>query len=142
MPTYVYKCSEGHEFDIYLPLKDYNTTQKCTCGRDAKRITVPTMLSPDIAPWDAYVSPATGKYITSYKERRSDMKESGCVDYEPSLRKNFKKHQREDELKLEKSIDETVEREYEKLPSQKKEMLERELTNGADLEYTRGIVNE
>lgn len=137
MPIYVYQCGNNHRFDLYLPLKDYNTVQKCACGKDAYRQTVPTMLSPDIAPWDAYISPVSGRPITSYKERKEDMKRSGCVDYEPSLRKDHKRNQREDELKLEKSLDNTVEEIYEKMPSQKKEMLERELTNGADIEYKR-----
>jgi len=141
MPTYVFKCKSGHQFDIFLPLKDYNTTQKCDCGEEANRITVPTMLSPDIAPWDAYVSPATGKYITSYKDRRKDMKEAGCVDYEPGFREYVKKQQLETERKIEKKIDQTVDSLYENLPSKKKEMLERELTSGTDLQYTRGVTN-
>lgn len=36
----------------------------------------------DIAPWDAYESPATGKIITSKTERMEDMKVSGCRDWE------------------------------------------------------------
>lgn len=142
MPVYVYECPSGHRFEKVLKVKHYNDPQTCECGNQATRKTVPTMLSPDIAPWDSYVSPATGNFITSHKQRKQDMKASGCVDYEPSLRKTIEKQQRDDEIKFEKSIDETVEREYEKLPSQKKEMLERELTAGADLQYTRGIVNE
>lgn len=39
-------------------------------------------MRPDIAPWDAYESPATGKAITSYAQRREDMKASGCRDWE------------------------------------------------------------
>lgn len=137
MPIYVYECKGGHRFDLYLPLKDYNTTQKCECGEDANRKTVPTMISPDIAPWDHYISPASGKLITSHKERRQDMKESGCVDYEPSLRKDYQKNQRNEEMKLEKAIDETVDREIELMPSHKRESLERELDSGADIAYER-----
>jgi len=137
MPIYVYECTQGHRFDKFLPLKDYNTTQVCECGKNAYRKIVPTMLSPDIAPWDAYVSPTTGNLITSHKQRKQDMRNSGCVDYEPSLKKNYKRSEREEELKIEKSLDNTVDEIYEKMPSQKKEMLERELTNGADIEYKR-----
>ena len=138
MPTYVLKCTNGHRFDKFLPLENYNDTQVCDCGAEAKRITVPTMISPDIANWDRYLSPATGKLITSHKERREDMKRSGCVDYEPTLKDEVKKSHRNDELKLEKDLDNTVESIFSQMPSQKREMLERELSSGVDLEYTRG----
>lgn len=137
MPIYKYECSQGHQFDKFLPMKNYKDPQICECGSDAKRVLVPTMLSLDIANWDRYISPTSGKLITSHKERKQDMRESGCVDYEPSLKKNYKKNQRDEELKIEKSLDNTVDEIFEKMPSQKKEMLERELTNGADIEYKR-----
>jgi len=88
-------------------------------------------------PWDRYVSPASGKVITSYKERRQDMAETGCVDYEPSMRKNITQHMETEDAKLEKAMDETVEGEIEKMPARKKEKLAEELTSGADCEYTR-----
>lgn len=138
MPTYVFECENGHRFEKVLRIADYNSPQKCECGSTANRKTVPTMLSPDIANWDTYTSPATGNLITSKKQRREDMKRSGCVDYEPSLRENFKKQQRENELKLDKQLDQTVDSIFESMPSQKKEMLERELSTGIDLQYTRG----
>ena len=141
MPTYVFECSKGHRFDIYLKLKDYNTTQKCKCGEDAHRITVPTMLSPDIAPWDAYVSPASGEYITSYKQRREDMRRTNSIDYDPSMKTEFEKERKNKEYKLDKKLDDTVDRLFEHMPSKKKEMLERELTHGVDLQYERGTYN-
>ena len=142
MPVYVFECPEGHRFDRILKIKDYSTPQKCECGKNASRKTVPTMLSPDIAPWDAYVSPATGEYITSYKQRREDMRKSNCVDYEPSLKNHQKKTQRENELKLDRAIEQTVDKAYESMSSEKREMLGKGLTGGADLQYIRGTVNE
>jgi len=141
MPVYVFVCEKGHRFDKILPVSQYNDPQMCECGVLAKRRTVPTMISPDIASWDSYVSPATGEYISSKKQRKEDMKRSGCVDYEPSLKNDFKKRQREEELKLDKQLDQTVDSIFESMPSKKKEMLERELSTGVDLEYTRGISN-
>ena len=135
MPTYVLKCENGHQFDKYLPLKEYNDIQLCECGANAKRIMVPTMLSPDIANWDRYISPASGKLITSYKDRREDMKRTGCVDYEPSLKKEEATNKQE--AALEKAIDETVDREIGKMSSSQLEKLGSELSHGADLSYTR-----
>ena len=98
---------------------------------------MPTMVNCDMQPLDRYVSPASGKVITSYKERREDMAKTGCVDYEPSMRKHITQHMETEDAKLEKAMDETVESEIEKMPARKKEKLAEELTSGADCEYTR-----
>lgn len=137
MPIYVQECPQGHEFDVFLHLADYNTPQTCQCGLLAKRKIVPTMIRCDIAPWDAYESPSSGKLITSYKERREDMVRTDCVDYEPSLKKQQKKTQKESELKLEKAMDDTVEEAIEKMPTAKREKLSNELVSGADINLIR-----
>ena len=65
------------------------------------------------------------------------MAETGCVDYEPSLKNDVTSHWKREEAKLEKAMDETVESEIEKMPIRKREKLAEELTSGADCEYTR-----
>ncbi len=137
MPIYVYQCEDGHQFDIYLKIKDLDQKQICKCGKEAKRKIVPTMLNCDIQPWDHYISPASGKLITSYKERREDMAATGCVDYDPGVKTDYQKRIKDGDSKLDKAIDQTVEQEFEKMPSQKKERLANELLSGADCEYTR-----
>ena len=54
----------------------------CCDQKTDKRLLSAPMMRADIAPWDAFQSPATGKTITSYAERREDMKASGCRDWE------------------------------------------------------------
>jgi len=137
MPLYTYSCSNGHQFDRFLKLADYKKPQTCECGLEANRKIMPTMLNCDMQPWDRYVSPASGKVITSYAERKKDMAETGCVDYEPSLKNDVTSHWKREEAKLEKAMDETVESEIEKMPIRKREKLAEELTSGADCEYTR-----
>jgi len=137
MPLYTYRCKNGHQFDRILKLKDYRNPQVCKCGEQAERKIMPTMVNCDMQPWDRYISPVSGKPITSYKERREDMKKHDCVDYEPSMRKHQTKHMNDEEDKLEKAMDETVEMEIEKMPIRKREKLAEELTSGADCEYTR-----
>lgn len=139
MPVYVFRCEKGHKFDRFLKLEDYDTPQVCDCGCRAERQIVATMIRPDIPNWDRYVSPATGKLITSYKERREDMKASGCVDYEPSLTNETKKSISQQEAYLDKAIEETVDMEFEKMDSRKKEQLESELKH-MDIEVTREAV--
>jgi len=137
MPIYTYECKEGHRFDRFLKLADYKDPQTCDCGAEADKKIVPTMINCDMQPWDSYISPATGRLITSYKDRKKDMQDSGCVDYEPSLRKHVEKEADAADAKLEKKIDETVEKEIHAMPARKREKLERELTSGADCVYER-----
>jgi len=137
MPIYTYACPDGHQFDRFLKLADYKKPQKCSCGLEAKRKIMPTMVNCDMQPWDRYISPASGKVITSYKERRKDMAETGCVDYEPSMRKHTTKYMEDEDAKLEKAMDETVEKEIEQMPTRKREKLAEELASGVDCEYTR-----
>jgi len=137
MPLYTYACPNGHQFDRFLRLADYKKPQTCECGLEASRKIMPTMVNCDMQPWDRYVSPASGKVITSYKERKEDMAATGCVDYEPSLKHHITRHMEAEDAKLEKAMDETVEGEIEKMPARKREKLAEELTSGADIEYTR-----
>lgn len=95
------------------------------------------MIAPDIQPWDYYVSPTTGQPITSYKQRREDMARSNCVDYEPSLLEERDRKLRNDELRLDKAVDATVEEAIEKMPNRKRERLANELESGADIEISR-----
>lgn len=136
MPLYSYLCEKCGEFDRFLRLADYKTPQVCDCGLPARKIIKPTQINCDIQPWDYYESPSSGKMITSYRERREDMARTGCVDYEPSMKDEYHKKQRESELKLEKAFDETVEKEISTMPSKKKEKLENELKY-TDLTYER-----
>ena len=137
MPIYTYKCSKGHQFDRYLNLKDYRQPQTCECGAEAEKVIMPTMLNCDIQPWDHYISPVSGELITSYKQRREDMKRHDCVDYEPSLTKHVTQHMHDEEAKLDKAMGETVEKEILNMPANKREKLASELESGADCEYTR-----
>ena len=127
MPVYVHECKNGHRFDVFLKLSEYDTPQVCKCGEPSQRVIVPTMIKFDIAPWDSYVSPASGKLITSYKERERDMKETGCVDYDPGMKDVQRRKIKEADEKLDKVVDATVEKEFDAMPLSKKEKLENEL---------------
>ena len=97
------------------------------------------MLNCDMANWDRYESPCSGKLITSYKEREKDMKEHGCVDYDPGVREDAEANQKRSDLKMDKEIDRTVEQTFDAMPTRKKETLENELKY-SKLEYARASV--
>ena len=138
MPIYEFKCiNNKHEFTRFLKLEDYRLPQTCDCGSPSRRIISIPMLNCDMQPWDRYVSPASGKVITSYAERKKDMAETGCVDYEPSLTKHVTQHMETEDAKLEKAMDETVEKTVAGWDNRKREKLANELESGADCVYER-----
>lgn len=136
MPIYVFKCEDGHTFDEFLKISEYDTPMTCQCGKPAKRQIVPTMLNMDMPNWDRYISPTTGKLITSYKQRKADMAASGCVDYEPSLKHDISKKIGKSETKMDSAVDAFIEKEIEQMPSEKREKLGNELEN-LDLNVVR-----
>lgn len=135
MPIYVHKCRNGHKFDVIRKVADYNLPSVCECGAPARRILTTTMVAPDMQ--ESYISPATGKHITSYKQRRDDMERSGCVDYEPSLRQESTNKMNKGEAALEKKMDASVEAAIHAMPIRKREKLEKELNSGANIKYSR-----
>lgn len=137
MPIYTYVCKEGHQFDRYLKLEDYKNPQVCDCGSESRKKMMPTMINCDIQSWDYYESPASGKAITSYKQRREDMARHDCVDYDPGMKKAFEKRVEKEDCALDKKIDETVDREWDKMSSKKRENLANELLSGADIKLER-----
>lgn len=134
MPVYVHKCLKGHKFDLYLKLAELDNVQTCVCGEIAQRqISAPAFQ----VDFPAYISPTTGKLISSRNQRREDLKASGCVEYEPSLKEEKDRKVREDELKLEKTIDDHVEKTIYEMPSAKREKLVSELEAGVDISVER-----
>ena len=137
MPIYTYVCANGHQFDRFLKLKDYREPQTCDCGAASEKKIMPTMLNCDMKPWESYESPVSGRPITSYRERNKDMKDHGCVDYEPSMRKHVTKHMETEDTNLEKKMDDFVEKTIAEMPVRKREKLESELDSGANISYER-----
>ena len=130
MPTYVYECPQEHRFERILRVADYLQPQKCECGRWGKRvITAPTVFaSKDVC----YDSPIDGRPITSMKARRDDLARNNCTEYDPEIKKDYARRIEREQLKLERSVESTVEATIEQMPVRKREQLETELRSGAD----------
>lgn len=127
MPLYTFKCDNGHKFDRFLRLKEYDAPQTCECGASAARQLCAPMFSIDATNFVPYESPATGKWITSKTQRREDMKVSGCVDYEPSLKEHQAKRYAAEDAALDKKVEEHVEQEIINMPVEKRERLAAEV---------------
>jgi hypothetical protein len=123
MPVYQAVCTACDSYHEYIrPASRCLETPECCGTATEKRIFSAPAMRADIAPWDAYESPATGKMITSYAERRADMKAAGCRDWEGQAveRREAAKSKAADEAKLDASIDATVRQAWANLPPSKK----------------------
>jgi hypothetical protein len=111
MPVYQAVCLSCGKYHEYIRrVADCLDTPECCGTATSKRILSAPMMRADIAPWDAYESPATGRLITSYAERREDMKRAGCRDWEGQdvERREAAKRKAQDEAKADAALDTTV----------------------------------
>ena len=135
MPTYEFRCPEGHKFDRVLRVADYNVPQGCDCGLYAQRqISIPMVfVSQDIR----YESPIDGKVITTSQQRKEDLARHGCIEYDPEMRKDAERKRAASDAALDKAVDETVEREIHSMPARSREKLAAEFEGGITAEVVR-----
>lgn len=137
MPIYAYLCEKGHHFDRFLPLARYAEPQTCECGASStKRLTAPLV----IADLPGYQSPVDGRWVEGKRARREDLARNNCVPYEPSMKDEQQRRQKQADEKLGHDIEHHFDAEVSRMPARKRELLEQELRSGADLEYTRSSV--
>lgn len=111
MPIYEAACLKCGKYHTYIrKAADCLDTPECCGAKTEKRILSAPMARMDMQPWDAYESPATGKMITSYAQRREDMKAAGCRDYEgrESEERQARRARQEEEAKAEEKLDAAV----------------------------------
>lgn len=138
MPLYRLECANGHAFDRFLKLAEYDTPQVCECGAVAERRIMPTMVSVDNY---EYRSPVDGRLIRGKRQRHEDLRRNNCIEYDPSMRTEYERKRAQGMAELEKQVDEHVDREIALMPARKRELLEQELRGGADIAVERSTVN-
>jgi hypothetical protein len=84
-----------------------------------------------------YDSPIDGRPITNKHARIEDMKRSNCIEYDPGMKQDAERKRIEQETQLERSVDQTIERELATMPSRKLEKLTAELQGGLTVEPQR-----
>jgi len=142
MPIYVYKCTScDNQFEVVRSVKDHSPYEFCNCGNLASQyITPPMVFIPSHMQATGginYCSPIDGKPITTMAQRRDDLARNDCIEYDPEMKKDVDRRVKNEELKLDKMVDETVDREIEKMPAIKKERLESEMMQGLTAEAIR-----
>lgn len=139
MPTYSYRCANRHETTKFFRVREYVEAVDCEqCDLAAVRIFTPPVMvkvQADIC----YDSPVDGRVITSHAARRDDLKRHDCIEYDPQMKTDAVRKQRERTEQLDQAVEETVYREVAKLPKAKKDQLIKEVVNqGMSVEAVRG----
>lgn len=127
MPTYEFECSAGHVTDQFRALDERNDPLRCECGLLAQRVLSATrgIVKFPAAGGREYVSQASGKYITTEKERRDDLARTNCRPYEgfEAETKEAARKRAYDEKKSDEKLHENVSRAYYQLSPEKRKVL-------------------
>lgn len=137
MPLYEYKCGNGHKFERFLKLEDYQEPQLCACTNPASRVISAPMFHVENV---AYDCPVTGKWIGSKNQHEENLRKHSSRVFEPGERQRATRDKEADEAAFDKSIDDSVEKAYESLPSAKRERLANEVLGGMDVQIERKAV--
>jgi len=122
MPTYTYRCDQGHTFEHYSSLAGFQALRLCACERVAYVLITPP-LSVTVAQDVCYDSPIDGRPITSHDQRREDMKQSGCIAYDPEMKTDSLRRIQEQDTALDRSIDLHVEQAVTRMPTKQRAKL-------------------
>ena len=126
MPIYESLCLKCDTRHTYVAKSDdmYNTPACCGTSTEKRIFTAPRATF-DIQPWDSYVSPATGLYVTSKAQRRADMAQSKTRPCEgiAQERKMAAEARAENQRQLDNKADVAVEKAWAQLPEKKKNIL-------------------
>ena len=121
MPLYEAQCITCQAIEYYhSSIESRHLTPPCPqChGKMDKVILSAPAQQLDIAPWDGYVSPASGKRITSKRERERDMAETNCRPWEgmEQEKKEAERRRAYAKAELDAASDKAVDNAYTSLP--------------------------
>lgn len=137
MPIYEYECKCGAVEARVLPLKDYDQPQTC---RKCSEVMAKVITRPPFGYVQArihYKCPITNRPITTKQQHEDNLARQNCRVYEPSERETNARRRKEAEQELDKSIETTVEQQFDSMPTEKRERLANELRAGVDTQLVR-----
>lgn len=106
MPLYSSVCWECfHLGTFYQKIADRDNVPLCECGGRQRRVLDAPSIRPDITP---YISPASGKLISSRSERQEDLKATNSWEWEPGIEKDIARNRAHKQEKFLQKIDNAV----------------------------------
>lgn len=140
MPLYNYSCwnCQGH-FTEWAPMDQSAEGIECpNCGKLAQRaVSAPRVISD----YEGYLCPVTDKWIDGRAAHIENLKRTGSRVLETGEKEAAIARRAQEEYQFDRSLDETVERQLDILPSAAKEQLANELSSGIDAVVTRSTPN-
>lgn len=139
MPEYLYQCPNMHKMTRFFSMKNHLSYLDCdVCGLlSGQIITAPLLVKAQ--PECRYDSPIDGTPITSWAARRNDLAKHGCQEYDPGMKSDYHQRIKDADEKMDKSVDEFVERKVEKMSGTERGKLWSDLTEkGLTADVTRG----
>lgn len=137
MPLHDYLCRTcGSEVEISCRVAELSLTRFCRCGSVYERI-YKTFPAAFVAIDICYDSPIDGRAITTKQARIEDLRRNGCRPYDHGEMEEVQRRKAKAEVELDRSIDDTVEKEVALMPQRKRELLEQEVRAGATTEIVR-----
>lgn len=156
MPKHNIYCQKCGDFkhDVMLKKKHLHNDNAeellCHCGLTMKVYVekphvhhVPVKVDIQIVckHFENYESPTSGEIVNGFKARKEDMARTGCVEYDPEMKTDYKNRIAREEKELSEKVEETVNKEIARMPARKRGQLFNELANGADIVTERLTVN-
>ena len=106
MPLYSTLCAKCKARNaIYRKVAERDSNLPLCCGQSVTRVVEAPYVVPDIA---TYESPASGKMITSRRERHEDLKRTGYMPWEPGIERDIANNRKHAEEKTHAMIDTLV----------------------------------
>lgn len=139
MPLHDFRCENDHTIEAQVPQGvDWITCQRCL--EKAKKIFLvpPTgYVQMDIC----YDSPIDGRLITNKQARIEDLKRNQCREYDPTEKEAAVRYRKNEDARIDKELDQSVDATLAGWSTRKKEILEQEVRSGADAEIVRNTQN-
>lgn len=127
MPLYDIQCeASGAHFDRHIKLVNFEEPIFCACGSRAKRLISRPMISVDQT---GYTCPVTDKWVGSLREHRENLQRQNCRVLEPGEKELNDKFRAEQDERLYRKVEDTVEQSIAKMDSAKKERLFNEMSH-------------
>lgn len=106
MPLYATLCRSCESSgSVFRTIADRDNLDPCSCGGELYRVLTPTFLSTEIEP---YISPVSGKLISSREQRKDEMTRLGYRTWEPGVDKDVANNRKRAQEEALKPIHDTV----------------------------------
>ena len=137
MPLHDLRCLKcGGLDERRIAIADLDAVQVHSCGGAMERVFFRfpfATVTEDVS----YESPIDGRVISSRSQRADDLARNNCIEYDPEMKTDYMRRQKESDIALERAIDRAVEETIDQMPTRKRELLDAELRGGATVEPQR-----